>query len=303
MSVGNPQAIGPVPAQPPKYGLLVATDTPIGDALIAGGPEQSSPAEWAQGVKWAPEQFHGGGIVGLDCMGRTPDELQFGDNAVINTADPFVVYASDQCSTFGFEGRDPWGRARRQLEATQSFHIAREFQLGTLRDADGLANPALVDALEISPSPATPLNALAELEGAIADRFAGARAMIHCTPQTLTLLMGAGPCIVPAGQKWLTALGSIVVADAGYQAVDGTEWMYATGLVRVRLGAVITIPNSADERSAWTDRATNDTKVVAQRLALVQVDATETGEVGPPDEDADAMFKVEVDVEPWTAAS
>lgn len=288
-----------LPATPPVYGLLVAAD--IADPVFSGVD-----AIWQTGIEWAPEQIAGGhsGVINCEPPSSDPsivttagNEGTLNANPVTQTADPVLLYATDQCSTFGWQARDYEGRARRQLNATQSFSLAQEFQLGALRDADGLGNWALKDAQLIDPSPAAVSNAIAELEGAIAWTLKGRRAMIHVTPQVFALMHG-NYLLEHEGQKWVTAQGSIVVSDAGYAPESGGVYAYATPLVRVALGDVIITPGTLPEaRAQATDRETNLTTILAQRLALIQVDGgmdqTATGHV------SDVFCKVEVNVAKW----
>lgn len=286
------QPVDAIPAQPPVYGLLIAAD--VVDPTTDG---QRAPWE-RQGIAWVPENIGGGDVGVFECEGNTAS-LNVPDNGVDQTADPFIVFATDRCSTFGFRARDYVARASRQLLATQSFSIAREFQLGTLRDADGLGNVALKDATLITPSPAAVANAFAELEGAIGEIFKGRRGMIHVTPQVLALAHGDF-LLERAGQKWITAQGTIVVADAGYtEEDDGHLYAYASAPVQVSLSDVeLTPPSLEQARAQVTDRATNLTTVYAQRLGLVRVDGQSTGT--PGDGTADAIVKVQVNVTPWS---
>lgn len=272
------QAINAIPAAPPVYGLLVAADTVDLDA------------RWQAGVEWAPENI-GGGQIGVVACGGTAS-VSPTDNAETQTADPVLLFATDRCSAFGFEARDYEGRARRQLLATQSFMLAREFQLGTLRDADSLGNVALVDATHVGPAPASVLNATAIIESAIGEVLQGRRAMIHVSPQIFTL-MKANQDISLQGQRWVTPQGSIVCSDAGYTVEeDGHLFMYATGLPIVTLGEVI-VPM---EMRTALDRTVNTIEFYAERLGLIRLDSS-------IDDLGDAMVKIQLDVAPWTTHS
>lgn len=290
MTVGSPQAIAPVPAAPAGYSLLVAADTPAGEMVPADPPEQSEPQPWEQGLEWAPEQVLGGAAVGVDCFGSSAGFGDIGANPVTNTADPFIVSAMDKCSTFGWKGRDWIGRARRQLIAIQSHWIARELQLGTLRTALTLDNVALIDGAAISGTAARPEHALAAAEFKAATVYGGRKAMIHVDALVLTLLKSRG-AITLSGQKWVTAMGNVVAADTGYTTVGGDHFLYVTLPLIVRLGGIFVVPGEDETaRAQATDRATNLTTVVAQRLALVEFDAEK---VNP----ADLVFKQQVDIE------
>jgi hypothetical protein len=275
------QAINAPPAQPPIYSLLVAADL-VNDSV-----------RWQQGVEWAPEQISGGGITTVDCHGASPFGKPRSANPIRNTADPFVVFAEDHCSTIGFEARDYEGRARRQLAATQSAFIAHELQHGLVAgNSGGFDNVSLVDGVEVTPGGPADV-ALASLEQALAETFAGARCMIHVTEQTLVVL-AKNFLVYKEGQKWLTHPGNIVVADAGYdEESGGTTFMYGTSMVQVRLSPVDVLPG---EFAQAVDKATNLVTLYAERLALVQFDSSNQTK-------ADSVFKVATDLTPWSVAS
>lgn len=294
-SIGNFQAIAPNPAQAAGYSLLIAAELDTDPNVPADPPEQTEPQRWEHGLTWAPENLGGGGALAIDCHGRTPDGLALPNppNEAVETAEPFVVYAWDQCSTFGFEARDYVGRATRQLLATQSARIAHELQLGTIRDAKSLENIALKDALTITAGTDF-LESFARLEQAINETLAGRRAMIHVTPEAMSYAKSFH-LVEQQGQKWITANGTIVAADGGYSAEGGdTDFMYATSMVRVLLGEVMVIPGTGEDamRDA-TLRSTNLVTFFAERLALVTFDYG--GTIDTPT----AMFKIDSGITPW----
>lgn len=291
MSVGSLQAIAPVPATAAGYSLLGVAQVIQAPDVPADPPEQSTAEPWEQGVEWAPEQVLGGGTAQQGCLGNTPDGFDdvIQTNPVTNTAEPFVVAAIDKCSTSGWRGRDWLGRARRQLIATQSNYIAHELQYGTLRDAQSLENVALVDGTEITGSTLSAAHALAVAELKVGQAYGGRRAMIHVDPLVLTLLM-ADHLLTQSGTAWTTPMGNLVVADSGYGPEDTEHFLYVTLLVQIRLGEIIIVPGDSEmARAAATDRATNLTTVIAERLALVTFDNTDA-------DPADLIFKQQVDI-------
>lgn len=263
------EAVLAIPAAPPRYGLLVAAN------------QITDQVRWQGGITWAPEQNRGGGAVAFDCKGQTAT-LTPGTNLALAKADPFVVWAEDHCSTLGSQGRDFEGRARRQLEATQSYRIANELWLGTIAQASTLDNHWLTEDPEIL-SPATPLApipALALIDEGLGQMLAGQRGMIHVSPNLLDQ-MDAGGGLTKSGDLWVTGMGNIIVADAGYPgtkpdaASSTNQWIYATDLISYRLGEVMIVPGSlAEARAQATDRSVNLIQLYAQRLALLQWDTT-----------------------------
>lgn len=271
------QAITAVPAVPPRYGLLIAADVIEDDV------------RWQQGVEWAPEQCGDNrGSTVTECEGNT--DMIFADpnnpagNPAMAEADPFMVWAYDRCSSIGWEARDYEGRARRALAATESAAIAKEFWTGDLSQAHGLDNTWLAslgaDTLTAAASPVDPVHALALLEGALAACGGGRRGMIHVTPQVLIHLRSAY-AVDQAGQQIVTPLGTVVVADAGYdgsgpngEAPGATQWAYATSTVQVRL-APVDVPGTLAGARRYAQQMRRDINLIevrANRLALVQWD-------------------------------
>ena len=265
------QVVAAPPASPPRYGLLVAAN------VIDDGER------WQGGVEWAPEACTGGALSSFSCAGD--GALVNAPNVATAEADPVFVQGWDRCSTLGWAARDFEGRARRMLEATQSYFLAGELWSGSVRDADTLDNPALVDAtcyLSDDGAPASIVTAFRWLEEALGVKQLGRRGMIHCTQGALDAAHSAF-LLEQAGQLWLTANGTIVVADAGYSGncpsgkMTGltTQWAYATSMVQVRLGPIEIIPGSLAEaraRAQATNRATNLIELYAERPALIQMD-------------------------------
>lgn len=297
----QPQSMAAIPAQPPAYSLLIAADTT---------PESAALRDFlGHGASWAPEEIGGGFTFPIQCRG---DSTAMGEtaNPVPMTAEPFGIGTEDHCSLIGGITQRDWeGRARRQLEATQSFLIAREFQLGAARDTGTLANYALTDATKIHDTgggfdPVSPAVGVALLEAAIGDALHGRRAMIHVTPATLTLL-GENGLLTKAGQRWLTPMGSIVAADAGYTTdKDGYVYAYATAPVQVLLGSMFLNPGSFEE--AWNNGGldvdrTNRVRVYAEKAALILFDGGITTTAGSGT--SDAMFKVQLNVTPGATHS
>lgn len=264
------QAVVAPPAVPPVYGLLKAATLPSDDV------------RWQGGIKWAPEQIGGGGSECVDCEGHTA-AMATASNPAVNQADPFLVFAEDHCSTFGFQARDYEARARRQLAAVESAIIAHEFQVGTQRDTCELDNVVLEDAIDLGGSGVAVVDAFALIEQALAELFLGRRCMIHVAPAVMTQAQSQF-LVTLAGSQYVTALGSIVVADAGYRAVGGSHFVYGSSMVQLRLSPV-DVPGTFEES---VDRSLNSVVVYAERLALVQYDST----IADP---GDAVVKVEVD--------
>jgi hypothetical protein len=270
--LGSKQAVLAPPATPPRYSLLSVATAIVNNET------------WEQGIRWNPEQVlgDGSGVVSLDCIGGT-DAMDKGTNPDWTEADPFSVWAEDHCSTLGFRVADYEGRARRQLEAVQSYQIANELWLGTLAQSASLDNhwltedPAIID----SGTALSPLEALAAIDMGLGQWLGGRKGMIHVTTQILAELHAIF-ALELQGQVWVTPQGTPVVADAGYPGTrpdanntSTHQWIYGTPNITYRLGEpqIVPDPNAPGALAARTDRAVNTITLYAQRLALLQWDS------------------------------
>lgn len=265
-----PEPIAAPPARPPRFGLIASA--PVGDG---GG------ARWQHGFAFQPEGCGAGGRVTVDCAG-TSDVLDSTPGPGNEDGEPFAVWASDECSTFGFESRDWQGRARRQLAAIESYEIANELWTGDLNlpGVVSLADPT-ADTLTAAGQPKGAVDALGLLEQGLAQCNKGRQGMVHVTPLLLTHLV-TNDSVRLDGTTYITPNGHIVVPDAGYpgtgpngEAAGATQWAYATSFVQVMLGPVDVIPASmtdARQLAQSMDRAVNSIVVYAERLAAWQWD-------------------------------
>lgn len=272
------QAVDAPPARPPRYSLLIAA------------PSITDSVRWQAGVTFAPEGCGDGGRVAIDCIGGT-DPIDPAENPEWATSDAFAVWAADRCSTFGRAARDYAGRARRQLEATQSFQIAAEVWGGSL-----VGEPILLGSSEVNENlPLTdvssdrvtttavaPVDALAMVVGALGACGQGRQGMIHVTPQVLEHLITNSAVYRDAG-LWYSAMGHLIVADDGYDGsgpggvpASTTQFIYGTSMMQVRLGEIMTVPSEPESGEidwpAAVDPYTNLVTVIAQRPALVEWD-------------------------------
>lgn len=238
-----PNAIAAPPVQPPRYGLIVAAPV-VDDASW----------RWGEGFTFDPEACAPGGVVDITACGSFGDPIDPQRGPANVDGDPFVVWAGDECSSFGYGARDWQGRARRALEAGQSFAMAHELWTGDLGDSAGLANTALADLTSdtLTAGPDDPVDALACLDQGLATVLRGRRGMIHMTVQAFTHL-AASQALVRDGALWTTPIGSVVVADAGYTgsgpgdvAAATSQWMYGTSMLSLRLGPVETVGGPED---------------------------------------------------------
>lgn len=272
--MANPFPVPARPAAPPRYSLLAAA-TVLDD-----------PARWQTGIAWEPEACGSGGAAAIDCNPFSTDRVPLRSDGPV-TSWPFLLWASDECSTFGGPNRDWQGRARRALEATQSHQIAAEFWTGAITKGagDSPASPYLADASTVpGGSQITDVRDVALLEAWAAECSEGQRLMLHMSVNLFNRYVAAlgDPAVVQAGNLIVTALGNIVVTDSGYPgtgpdsaAPDSVEWAYVSTLAQVRLDAVEILPRTltdAMDLASALDRASNTIVVWAQRLAAYQLD-------------------------------
>lgn len=251
------------PAKPPRYGV------------VAAFPTISDNSKWQNGITFTPEACAPGAIGGVTCAADLPDmHTGGGTNPTTVEADPFVVWAADQCSLLASTTRDFEGRARRALAASESFVLAAELWEGDLtgvsgrRFADGTASTVTTAAV-------APDVALGMLEWALGRCNRGRQGMIHVTPQVLVGMVKDG-LLTNAGGLWLSPMGNIVVADAGYSgatpagaAATTSQYAYATSMIFLRLGEVEFM---GDELIDTVDFRVNTRRVIAWRPAVFEWD-------------------------------
>jgi hypothetical protein len=258
----------------PRYGLVAASPTAI------DGTQEDDSLRWPNGIEFQAEACAEAGLGLIACNGGT---MTPGDDGEIVTADAFFLYASDRCSTLGSRTRDWKGRAKRRLQAGQSYALALELWDGAATQASiesdnlWLAGPA-ADSDEVTDGPTASVKALACLVQAVGSFLFGGQGMIHMTTQMLTILASMQAVRLDGG-IWTTPMGHIVVADAGYSGSgpDGvpagaSQWMYGTPMIDVKLGP-IDHPGQPDTVESVAV-ATNLQTVWAQRVALLQWEQT-----------------------------
>lgn len=257
--------------RPPSYGLLVVAPTTTGDA-----------ERWPLGFTFEPMQCAASGKLAVECIGNTAamsgvvDE----DASPVVDGEPFLVVAGYQCSPFGFQARDWDGIVRAQLRAVRSFEVADQLWSDTLGLAaeDGTPFRPLnsLASDRVTGSAATITDALACVEQALGACLRGARGMVHMMPQLL-VHAAAQQAVHREGNLWVTPMGNVVVADAGYDgsgpgglAAGDTQFIYGTSMVEVRLSAEAVTPdpdNPDAEGFAGLERDQNTVEVFAYQLA------------------------------------
>lgn len=254
--------------------LFVVVDTPTvrpprGATLLrSANPVPETEGRWQAGIKWVPEACGDADVVqavgycgdGAFAGFPDPDERPLGTEA--DFVPPYVAVAQ-RCTALGGEQEltAVEERAMRLLENCQTKGIARELWTGTVATAETLPNNFLSNAPDDVGDGATlsVLDGIASLEQGLANCSCGGVGMIHTTAQVATFLAHLRLVERQPDGRLLTALGTLVVADPGY---DGTgvgiaaadedmasSWAYATGMVDIRLGPVDVLRERTDIRS------------------------------------------------------
>lgn len=247
--------------------------TPAAHSLVASATVLTEPNDrWELGFSFTPEGcsemiafndcwVDGGGTI---VTGKSdPDRLDVIDYW------PVTLELAVACASTGLTTLDFPGRAQRLAEAATSKALEREFWTGeTIPDNPHLA--ASGATILGSSSAQQPIVALGMLNEALGDCATGGRGMIHAPGLAATFW---SEYVTDEGQRLVTKVRhNVVVVGGGYPGtspagaapVAGTEWVYATSMVAVRLSAIKILPDTIGEA---LDRRTNDLTYRAERSA------------------------------------
>jgi hypothetical protein len=194
---------------------------------------------------------------------RTKDSQ--GDARELPTFDSFVVYVPTICSYFSSNGLQEMTSVA--LDARQSFGVEYGLAHGVVD------NPYFADAglTQLGANGITAAEALARLENAIG--ATGQMGMIHATPAVVSVWM-TDKLEGDEQGNLLTSNGTPVVSGGGYIGVhpfnktassDGSDWVFATGPVEVRLG-----PTAISDVRSSLDRDDNTIEFRAERAVLAE---------------------------------
>lgn len=189
----------------------------------------------------------------------------------------FDVQTSLKASLMGNNPAELLLHAKAALDVVLQKNIESEFWNGAiakqLTDAEGNRYLASTEAVDLTPSSATtgvkPRFAQAILERALGDTTVGSEGVLHMTRDVASTLR-----LTNSKKVLKTRLGNSVVAGVGYSGTgpDGTAagenkaWMYATGPVTVRIGAVSVTP---EEVGQAVDITINNVTYYVDRPAAV----------------------------------
>lgn len=195
---------------------------------------------------------------------------------------PFLIFATDKCSTFPAK-RDFFGRAERKLLAAEASILERQlwdafYQTGQPHLADGAGASNVTATTTIATTTSSAAEAFAILEQEMGEASA-TRGMIHLRPLILHKLLDAN-VVRRVGNVYLSPMDNIVVPGRGYpgtgptgQAIGATEWMFGhPGMVQIRRSETVRLNESELENNI--DRYVNDRQAIVQRVVHVALDTS-----------------------------
>lgn len=248
------------------------SSTPPVVSLVRQAQVIDGGGRWEGGFTWQPRGCTDGNQGLQFCNAQS---ITFAEANDWVTGVPFTLASAEKCNTFGWQAIDYRQRVVDLFEDFEPKEIEREFWTGTIEpDGQHLASGSAVEDVS-GVSPYSPVNAIAALEGYIADCGTGGRGMIHMTRRTVPLLSNQGIIIERNGGLY-THTGTVVIAGAGYPgtgpdgtAEDGTEWMFATSWVKVLRGEVQALPDNFSEA---LNRSINEVAWAAMRTIGIAFD-------------------------------
>lgn len=250
------KAVGPIPATPLGHGLLSAASVvDVADRhelLGVDFPQRGCGP--SHDTDWCPP---GGGDVPVKEFNR----VEWG------TAAPVTIYHGSECSTVGFTFDDARDDAREGLLLGEA-RALEEWYMTTV-----LATASTTDVTPVG-GPVSVAQSIGVLEGELSQVYGGI-GVLHVPTGLSSMLAQAGQYDFNAERR-RTWLGNVFALGAGYQAnlgPDGTEapagqaWLYATGPVVIRRGAVEDVPPSEPGSLDLTD---NNRYVLTERTSVIQ---------------------------------
>jgi hypothetical protein len=260
MGFGPPQVVEPQPRVALPFGLFSVLTL-----------RESSDPHWANGIEWeAPSCAP---VVALDDFDdpdcTTEFDKQFAALTETGEARPFVTYGSAKCGT-------PGGRADLRAEEAAVADLLAHEQTQAERIVWGRLAAAPASDVNAAGALDAP-SALGALEEWIGGEY-GSLGVIHMGRRAATVLAADG-LLRASGQRLLTALGTPVVAGAGYPGTSpagdapaaGTGWMLASPALFGYRGTV--------QSTMALDRGANDALAIAERNYVVGFDPCGVGAV------------------------
>jgi len=230
---GHVYPVAPPVLQEPVISLLRSAQDPLRNGDETNG-------RWVGGISYQP--YDNVAPVLIDPCDEATVDSPPAPPAVVNWV-PYVVKVFDQCSAIGFGAHNFKERLDTAMRVGRHKAIEKEFWGGALTTATGTGNAFLTESpgvTDLSPTTAPSIKrAMQILEQGLADCGLGGRGMIHMRPDALPPDTQARR----EGNLLLTQRDTILVVGNGYPntgpggsaAAAGTTWLFATGMVDVRV--------------------------------------------------------------------
>jgi hypothetical protein len=276
------------PTQPVRS-LLRAARVLVGEDANAGVE-----GDWRQGFEIRPDNCVEAELYDPICIGPmdeppfaepAPDRLDSPVNEPGDFYYPFLIETSFECNSTGIFSRDDEARVLRQLNASIPKAVENALWTGMGNvERKRLASP---DATVLGAGAVDPVEALGLLSEALGNCGAGGRGMIHGPELAINAMLGDNR-IIEEGENLVTKVRKdFVIPGSGYPGTApngaapaaGTEWVYATRIVTVRLEATPTVltPEGMLRVDELTGRRINWVQVRAQIAAAVSFDCCQYG--------------------------
>lgn len=273
----------------PRVPVEAPVFSPLPFGLLESTDEAQGPDHWQMGVEWQQRPRGVAGTTLDSCIdAEVPTKVPTGDGMPVTGTGAFTVYTWIDCSALGFTDR------AEQLtieHLTNGEERAVERALWTGLDGALDQHLASADAETLGGGAVSLLEAFAALSGAIGVRYGG-EGVIHA-PSWLGEHLFAGDMVTAQRGVLRANRGHRVVLGDGYPGTGpggstpaaGNAWLYGTGPVVWRRGAIATTP--VNESMA---RATNDVVVISERTYVVAFDGphfavqADVGSFTPPTE-------------------
>jgi hypothetical protein len=232
--------------------------------------DESPGSRWESGFVFQPENCIEAEAWNPCGPPPNPKKVYDGNQDPVEYA-PFILEVPYTCAAYGFRAVDYEEKALRQIDAAKGKALEYEFWTGSINpsnvnlvhgtpnDDSHVLNPGGAAA----PVPVSPGMALVLLSQALANCGTGARGMIHATAGLVERWSQLRYVTDVDGVLQTGGRCDIVVSGSGYpgtgpngQPPPGPNevWAYATGMVVVRLGPTLLLPETFSEAF---DRRTN----------------------------------------------
>lgn len=274
MVVSAGQPLVPAPTRTPlSYGLLSVSQTPI-----------DTNEHWRLGVRYEPDACTPDNLTFEVCPATGSPEIKLPtDTWTTRAANPVTIYALPICGPVG-NWDDYEQRVTRAFTSGEARAIEREFWTGengllphlaadTEVSGTGFDSEVVIQtAADVLVTGAVDITeGIALLEEALATCY-GNEGVLHVPPIAVAHLQ-ARHLVTVDGPRLRSPSGHLVAAGAGYVGsapdgtgpTDGVYWLYATGAIFVRRGA-LTLTSSKQQA---LDRERNDVVLVAERTYVV----------------------------------